>query len=62
MAEQVRLIDISPEELIGRLKAGKVYQPGKVESALNNFFQKSKTWPRCGSWPCARWPTRWRIP
>ncbi len=41
MAEQVRLIDISPEELIGRLKAGKVYQPGKVESALNNFFQRS---------------------
>jgi two-component system sensor histidine kinase KdpD len=41
LAQQVRLIDISPEELIGRLKAGKVYQPGKVESALNNFFQKS---------------------
>ena len=41
LAEQVRLIDISPEELIGRLKAGKVYQPGKVESALNNFFQRS---------------------
>ncbi len=41
MAEQVRLIDISPEELIDRMKAGKIYQPGKIETALSNFFQRS---------------------
>jgi two-component system, OmpR family, sensor histidine kinase KdpD len=40
-ADQVRLIDISPEALIERLKAGKVYPPGKIEAALTNFFQKT---------------------
>ena len=40
-AERYRLIDISPEALIERLKAGKVYPPGKIETALTNFFQKS---------------------
>jgi two-component system sensor histidine kinase KdpD len=40
-ADQVRLIDISPEALIERLKAGKVYPPGKVEAALANFFQRT---------------------
>ena len=40
-AEEVRLIDISPEALIERLKAGKVYPAGKIEAALANFFQKT---------------------
>jgi len=40
-ADDIRLIDISPEALIERLKAGKVYAPGLVEAALSNFFRKS---------------------
>ncbi len=40
-ADDIRLIDISPEALIDRLKAGKVYEAGRVEAALSNFFQKS---------------------
>ncbi len=40
-ADDIRLIDISPEALIERLKAGKVYEAGRVEAALSNFFQKS---------------------
>jgi two-component system, OmpR family, sensor histidine kinase KdpD len=40
-AEQIRLIDISPEALIERIKEGKVYPPGKIETALSNFFRKS---------------------
>ncbi len=40
-ADQVRLIDISPEALIERIKAGKVYPPGKIETSLANFFQRS---------------------
>jgi two-component system sensor histidine kinase KdpD len=40
-AAEIRLIDISPEALIERVKAGKVYAPGKIETALSNFFQKS---------------------
>ncbi|HMS57109.1 MAG TPA: DUF4118 domain-containing protein, partial [Fimbriimonadaceae bacterium] len=39
-AEQVELIDLPPEELIQRLRDGKVYVPQKVEQALEGFFKK----------------------
>ncbi|HMM20490.1 MAG TPA: sensor histidine kinase KdpD [Selenomonadales bacterium] len=38
-ADSVQLIDIPPEELIKRLKEGKVYVPGQAEKALRNFFR-----------------------
>jgi two-component system sensor histidine kinase KdpD len=38
-ASQIQLIDIPPEELIGRLKEGKVYVPGQVAKALKKFFR-----------------------
>jgi two-component system, OmpR family, sensor histidine kinase KdpD len=38
-ADEVVLIDLPPEALIERLRAGKVYPPDRVESALNNFFK-----------------------
>ncbi|WP_093687845.1 sensor histidine kinase [Sporolituus thermophilus] len=38
-ADSVQLIDIPPEELIKRLKEGKVYVPGQAEQALRNFFR-----------------------
>jgi two-component system sensor histidine kinase KdpD len=40
-ADEIELIDLTPEELIERLKAGKVYLPQQAERALLNFFQKS---------------------
>ena len=33
------LIDITPQSLIERLLAGKVYSGERVQSALNNFFK-----------------------
>jgi two-component system sensor histidine kinase KdpD len=39
-ADDIELIDLTPEELIDRLKAGKVYVPHQAERALQNFFQK----------------------
>ena len=33
------LIDLTPEALIARLRAGKVYRPERVPAALNNFFK-----------------------
>lgn len=39
-ADEIELIDISPDELIRRLEMGKVYAPEKVDVALRNFFQK----------------------
>jgi two-component system sensor histidine kinase KdpD len=38
-ADEVVLIDLTPEALIARLKAGKVYRPERVPAALNNFFK-----------------------
>ncbi|HEY7932614.1 MAG TPA: histidine kinase [Solirubrobacteraceae bacterium] len=38
-AEEVVLIDLTPEALIARLRAGKVYPPERVPAALNNFFK-----------------------
>jgi two-component system, OmpR family, sensor histidine kinase KdpD len=39
-AEEVVLVDIPAEELLERLRAGKVYLPQQVERAANNFFRK----------------------
>ena len=33
------LIDLTPEALIARLRAGKVYRPERVPAALSNFFK-----------------------
>src|SRR6201993_2462274 len=38
-AEDVVLIDITPQSLIERLVAGKVYPGERVQSALENFFK-----------------------
>jgi two-component system, OmpR family, sensor histidine kinase KdpD len=39
-AEEVVLVDIPAEELLERLKAGKVYVAHQAERAANNFFRK----------------------
>ncbi|HWD75171.1 MAG TPA: histidine kinase [Solirubrobacteraceae bacterium] len=38
-ADDVVLIDITPDSLIERLMAGKVYPAERVQTALNNFFK-----------------------
>ncbi len=38
-ADEVILIDITPQSLIERLIAGKVYPGDRVQAALNNFFK-----------------------
>src|SRR5262245_4998890 len=40
-ADEIELIDITPDELVDRLAAGKVYLAPQAERALQNFFQKS---------------------
>ena len=39
-ADEIELIDITPDKLMERLAAGKVYIPAQAERALKNFFQK----------------------
>ncbi|WP_232335631.1 sensor protein KdpD [Mucilaginibacter arboris] len=41
-ADEVVNIDLTAEELIGRLQAGKIYDQSKVQTALSNFFQPDK--------------------
>jgi len=38
-ADEIVLVDLSPEELRERLRAGKVYPPNRVDVALQNFFR-----------------------
>jgi len=40
LADEVVLVDVTPETLQERLKEGKVYAPEKVGQALANFFQR----------------------
>ncbi|BAX72886.1 sensor histidine kinase [Leuconostoc mesenteroides] len=41
LATQVKLIDIEPNDLISRLKTGKIYSRDKINQALSNFFTAS---------------------
>ena len=41
-ADQVEVIDIEPDELIQRMKDGKIYKEQQAERALQNFFRKEK--------------------
>ncbi len=39
-ADELILVDVTPDELLSRLKAGKVYLPQQAERAAQNFFRK----------------------
>ena len=38
-ADEIVLVDLTPEELLDRLRAGKVYPAERIDAALNNFFR-----------------------
>ena len=42
LADEVVNIDLTADELITRLKEGKIYDHSKVQQALSNFFQSEK--------------------
>ncbi|MBF2007296.1 MAG: sensor histidine kinase KdpD [Chlorogloeopsis fritschii C42_A2020_084] len=39
-ADEVVVVDVTPETLQERLLEGKIYAPQKIQQALNNFFQR----------------------
>jgi two-component system sensor histidine kinase KdpD len=39
-ADEVVVVDVTPETLQERLQEGKIYAPQKIQQALNNFFQR----------------------
>lgn len=42
LADEIVNIDLTADELIDRLKDGKIYDSGKVKQALQNFFQPER--------------------
>lgn len=42
LADEIVNIDLTADELLNRLKAGKIYTANKIEQALNNFFKPEK--------------------
>jgi two-component system sensor histidine kinase KdpD len=57
-ADEVVVVDLPPDELLARLKAGKVYLPQQAERAARTSFARATCWP-CASWRCAAPPTVW---
>jgi two-component system sensor histidine kinase KdpD len=39
-ADEVELVDLPPDELLERLREGKVYLPQQAQAAIRNFFRK----------------------
>ena len=39
-ADEVVVVDVTPETLQARLREGKIYAPQKIDQALDNFFQR----------------------
>ncbi|WP_150623640.1 sensor histidine kinase [Pandoraea captiosa] len=40
LADEVKLVDLPPDELLERMREGKVYMPAQAERAVRNFFRK----------------------
>jgi len=40
-ADELVLIDVTPDDLQARLRAGKIYTPDKVDQAISNFFSSA---------------------
>src|SRR5580700_3108116 len=39
-ADEIKLVDVTPEDLMQRLREGRIYHPQQAEQALENFFRK----------------------
>ncbi len=39
-AHELKLVDLPPDELLERLREGKVYVPAQAQRAIENFFKK----------------------
>lgn len=39
-ADQIDMVDITPEELRTRLAEGKVYEPARIDAAMTNYFRE----------------------
>jgi two-component system sensor histidine kinase KdpD len=56
-ADEVELVDLPPEELLERLREGKVYLPEQARRAASALLQARATCWRCASWRCGAPPS-----
>ena len=57
-ADQIEVVDITPEALRRRMVHGNIYGPDKVDAAARPTTSRSGTWRRCGNWRCCGSRTR----
>ncbi len=57
-ADEVVNIDLTADELITRLKEGKIYAAEKVPTALTTFLHP-EIFCNCENWLLKKWPVRW---
>ena len=56
-AEQVELVDMTPEALRRRMAHGNIYPSERIDASLANYFRPGNL-AALRSWPCSGWPTR----
>ena len=56
LADEIELIDLPPDDLIQRLREGKVYMHDQVGRAIRTSSARAIS-PRCASWPCGSPPS-----
>jgi two-component system sensor histidine kinase KdpD len=39
-ADEIKLVDVPPDDLLQRLREGRIYRPAQAEQAMDNFFRK----------------------
>ncbi len=54
-ADEIELVDLAPDELLERLREGKVYLPVQAERAAEHFFKKGNL-IALAKWPCGPRP------
>lgn len=59
-AAQIKLVDIEPDDLIQRLKEGKIYHLKQAEKAMD-FFSENRIWWRFAKSHCAELQTQFII-
>ena len=57
-ADEVVIIDLTPEALLERLRAGKVYPSERIERGAQQLLPDREPRRRCARWRCGRSPRR----
>ena len=57
-ADEIVVVDLTPEALLERLRAGKVYPPERIDAGAEQLLPDREPRPPCARSRCARWPRR----